>query len=52
VNLNITLYGPSHTFWRSPKIRAWFYQPDRYSTGGVGFKVPFLHICFMWGRRP
>ena len=50
MSLNITLYGPRHYFWRE-RWSAWFYRPDRDSTGGVGFKVPFLRICFMWGAR-
>lgn len=50
MSLNITFFGPNHYYWRHcPSL--WFYRPDKHSTGGVGFKVPFLHLCFMWGRR-
>lgn len=50
MSLSVVLYGPRHEFWRTRWSR-WCYGPDEYSTGGIGFKVPFVHVCFMWGRR-
>lgn len=44
-------YTPSWRLWQD-RWDAWFYRPDRYSTGGVGFRVPFVHVCFKWGYRP
>lgn len=50
MSFHLTLFGPRHYFWKGTPS-AWFYRPDDHSTGGVGFKVPFLHICLMWGRK-
>lgn len=53
MSFSVTFFGPRHYYWRAIKgrDRAWFYKPDRCSSGGVGFCVPCLHACFMWGRR-
>jgi hypothetical protein len=60
VSFSVTLFGPSHYWWRCWRDgkggqrvpRAWFYQPDESSTGGVGFCIPGLHVVFTWGRKP
>jgi hypothetical protein len=57
MSFSITFFGPRHYFWdlrgqRDERMpRAWFYRPDEHSTGGVGFCIPGLHVCFMWGRK-
>jgi hypothetical protein len=51
MSFTTTLFGPGHYFWRNQKPRAWFYRPDNDSSGGVGFCIPGLHVCFMWGRK-
>jgi hypothetical protein len=55
MSLSITVFGPSHYFWRTFRsadiARTWFMRPDACSTGGVGFCIPGLHACFMWGAR-
>lgn len=50
VSFTVTLYGPKHHFWKH-RWDIWFFRPDKDSTGGVGFKVPGLHVCFMWGKK-
>lgn len=48
MSFHVTLFGPSHYFWKHA-MGVWFNRPNRDSTGGVGFCIPFLHVCFMWG---
>jgi hypothetical protein len=50
MSFSITFYGPKHFFWPH-RWDAWFHTPDEESTGGVGFNIPFVHACFMWGKR-
>lgn len=59
MSFSITLFGPSHFWWKEFKEkkfrrfrRVWFYRPDEHSTGGIGFCVPGLHVVFCWGRKP
>lgn len=51
MSFSVTLFGPRHYWWRAFKAheRVWLHRPDRYSTGGVGFCIPGLHMCFTWG---
>lgn len=49
MSLHITIFGPTHYFWNREVMGVWFHRPDEHSTGGVGFCIPFLHVCFMWG---
>lgn len=57
MSFSITLFGPSHFWWKGSEIyprlwpKAWFHRPDAYSTGGVGFCLPGLHVVFCWGRH-
>jgi hypothetical protein len=57
MSLHITFFTPKYHSWRGSKayprrlFDAWFYRPDEHSSGGAGFKVPFLQVCFMWGHR-
>lgn len=61
MSFSITLFGPRHQWWgswknrtdfgaRRPVPRVWFYRPAKYSTGGVGFCIPGLHVVFTWGK--
>jgi hypothetical protein len=54
MSFSIKFFGPSDYCWRAndmPRPRAWFHRPDDDSTGGAGFCIPGLHVCFMWGRK-
>lgn len=53
MSFSITLFGPSHRWWKWNKSvgRTWFYRPDEHSTGGVGFCIPGLHAVFTWGYK-
>jgi len=62
MSFTVTFFGPRHYWWRWNKHpyyheasvrknpRVWFYRPDEHSTGGVGFCLPGLHVCFTWGK--
>jgi len=47
-NFTFAIYGREH-YWWTLKPSVWFYRPCEHSSGGVGFKVPGVHVCFMWG---
>lgn len=53
MSVSVTIFGPRHYWWKAFKTtrRVWFDRPDEHSCGGVGFCIPGLHVCFMWGRR-
>ena len=59
MSFSITLFGPRHYWWKWKSLtdpqrrvpRVWFNRPDKYSTGGVGFCIPGLHVVFCWGRE-
>lgn len=52
MSFTLTIFGPKHYFWRNmPMLTGWFVRPDEDSTGGVGFRALWLHVCFMWGQR-
>jgi hypothetical protein len=51
MSFSITLFGPRHIWWDCKSKRVWFYQPDEHSTGGIGFRLPGLHVVFTWGRK-